>query len=170
MQQKITLACSLILVLTALGAGWWYWSLDKQAKRIEDDIATGQREAERLRALIAQVNQFEARKAQLQERVSLIEDLRKGQAGPVRLIDEISRSLPDMLWLTEIKQAGQELTIAGRCTALTALSDFVGNLELGGYFNKPVEIIETQVDPQRAPGGVDVIRFSVKATIAAPKT
>ena len=167
--QKITLACSMILVLTALGLGWWYWSLGKQMARLDEDIATGQRETARLRTLIAQVQQYEARKAQLQQRVTLIEDLRKGQAGPVRLLDEISRSLPDMLWLTEIKQAGGDLTITGACTTLTALSDFVGNLELGGYFKKPVEIIDSQVDQtRRAPGGVDVIRFSVKATLAAP--
>jgi type IV pilus assembly protein PilN len=170
-QQKITVACSLILVLTGLGVGWWYWTLGKQTRRIEEDIATGQREAARLQTLILQVKQFETRKAQLQERVALIEDLRKGQPGPVHLLDEISRSLPDLLWLSEIKQTGKELVISGRCTALPALSDFVGNLELGGYFNKPVEIIESQVDQgQRAPGGVDVIRFSVKATIATPKS
>lgn len=169
-QQKITLACSLILVLTALGVGWWYWSLDKQSKRIEEDIATGQREAQRLQTLIAQVKQFETRKAQLQERVALIEDLRKGQLGPVHLIDEISRSLPDLLWLTQIKQSGQELTITGRCTAMTALSDFLANLELGGYFNKPVELVETVVEPQKAAGGVEIIRFTAKATIATPKS
>jgi type IV pilus assembly protein PilN len=170
-QQKITLACSLILVLTGLGVGWWYWSLGKQSRRVEEAIADGQREAARLQTLILQVKQFETRKAQLEERVALIEDLRKGQAGPVHLLDEISRSLPDLLWLTEIKQTGKELTITGRCTALPALSDFVGNLELGCYFNKPVEIIESQVDQgARAPGGVDVIRFSVKATIATPKS
>jgi len=167
-QQKITLACSVILVLAALGVGWWYWSLSKQADRIEADIVTAQKETERLRGLIAQVDQFEARRLQLQQRVALIEELRKGQAGPVRLLDEISRSLPDMLWLTEIKQQGNELTIAGRCTTLTALSDFVGNLELGGFFNKPVEILDSQVDQNRAAGGVELIRFSIKAVVSTP--
>ncbi len=84
--------------------------------------------------------------------MALIEELRQGQAGPVRLLDEISRSLPDMLWLTEIKQQGSELTISGRCTTLTALSDFVGNLELGGFFDKPVEILDSQVDQNRGAG------------------
>ena len=167
-QQKITLACSVILVLAALGVGWWYWSLQKQADRIEADIVTAQKETERLRGLIAQVEQFEARRLQLQQRVALIEELRQGQAGPVRLLDEISRSLPDMLWLTEIKQQGSELTISGRCTTLTALSDFVGNLELGGFFDKPVEILDSQVDQNRGVGGVELIRFSIKAVISAP--
>jgi type IV pilus assembly protein PilN len=164
-QQKITLACSVILVITALGVGWWYWSLRKQADRIEDDITTALRETERLQGLIAQVNQFEARRTQLEERVRLIEDLRRGQAAPVRLLDEISRSLPEMLWLTEIKQQGGELTISGNCTTLTALSDFVGNLELGGFFSKPVEILDSQVDQQRAAGGAELIRFSIKAVV-----
>ncbi len=168
-QQKITLAGSLVLVVAGLAIGWWYWSLDKQAKRVEEEIVTGQKEAERLQTLIVQVKQFETRKAQLQERVALIEELRQGQPGPVHLIDEISRSLPDLLWLTQIKQSGQDMTITGRCTAATALSDFVGNLELGGYFKKPVEINEMQVDStQRGAGGVDVIRFSIKASIAQP--
>lgn len=167
-QQKITLACSVILVLAALGVGWWYWSLQKQADRIEADIVTAQKETERLRGLLVQVEQFEARRLQLQQRVALIEELRQGQAGPVRLLDEISRSLPDMLWLSEIKQQGTELTISGRCTTLTALSDFVGNLELGGFFNKPVEILDSQVDQNRGAGGVELIRFSVKAVISAP--
>jgi len=167
-QQKITLACSLILVLTGLGVGWWYWSLDKLSDRIEEDIITSQRETERLRTLIQQVQQFEARRAQLQQRVGLIEELRRGQGGPVRLLDEISRSLPEMLWLTDVKQAVNELTIGGRCTTLTALSDFVGNLELGGFFKKPVEILDSQVDQTRTPGGVDLIRFSIKAVIDTP--
>ena len=169
-QQKTTLACGLLIVLTALGLGWWYWSLDRQAARIEEDIRTSQQEAARLRTIIQQVTQYETRKAQLQLRVTLIEDLRKGQSGPVHLIDEISRSLPDMLWLTEIKQAGTDLTISGRCTTQTALSDFVGNLELGGYFKKPVEIIESQVESGSGKGQVDVIRFSVKASLAAAPT
>ena len=167
-QQKITLACSVIFVIAALGVGWWYWSLRKQADRIEADIVTAQQETERLRGLIAQVEQFEARRTQLEQRVRLIEELRRGQAAPVRLLDEISRSLPEMLWLTEVKQQGNELTISGRCTTLTALSDFVGNLELGGFFGKPVEILDSQVDQQqKGAGGAELIRFSVKAVVNA---
>jgi type IV pilus assembly protein PilN len=166
-QQKITLACSLILVLTALGVGWWYWSLKLQSDRIEEDIVTSQKETARLRTLILQVQANDARREQLQQRVGLIEELRKGRDLPVHMLDEISRSLPDMLWLTEIKQQGNDITISGRCTSLTALSDFVENLKLGGYF-KPPEILDSQVDAaQPVPGGT-LTRFSVKATIATP--
>jgi len=166
-QQKITLACSLIMVLTALGVGWWYWSLKLQSNRIEEDIVTSQKETARLRTLIQQVQTNDARRAQLQERVQLIEELRKGRDLPVHMLDEISRSLPDMLWLTDIKQQGNDVTISGRCTSLTALSDFVENLRIGGYF-KPPEILDSQVDPSQPIAGGTLTRFSVKATIVTP--
>ena len=119
-----------------------------------------------LRTLIQQVEQFEQRRAQLQQRVTLIEQLRRGQSGPVHLLDQISRSLPDMLWLTELKQQGDTLTIAGRCMALTALSDFVTNLEASGYFKKPVDILDSQVEPAQA-GQAELIRVSVQGAVRA---
>ena len=38
------------------------------------------------------------------------------------------------------------MTIDGRCTALTSLSDFVTNLESSGWFKRPVEIVDSQVE------------------------
>jgi len=167
-QQKITLACSLILVLTGLGIGWWYWSLKLQSDRVEEDIVTSQKETARLRTLIQQVQANDARRAQLQERVKLIEELRKDRDLPVHILDEISRSLPDMLWLSDVKQQGADIVISGQCTSYTALSDFVENLRLGGYF-KPPEILDSQVDAaQVVPGGGALTRFSIKATVAVP--
>ena len=78
--------------------------------------------------MLAEVKQFEARTTQLQQRVQLIEQLRAGQSVPVQLLDHVSRSLPDMLWLTDLQQEGAAVTIEGRSTTLIALSDFVGNL------------------------------------------
>jgi type IV pilus assembly protein PilN len=165
--QKITVACTLILALAALGVGWWYWSLRKEAATLKDDIATAEAETARLQTLIVQVRQFEARKAQLQQRVTLIETLRRGQSGPVHVLDAISRSLPDMLWLTALDQKGADLTIEGRCMAMTSISDFVDNLGRSGWFKKPVEIVDSQVETGGSGAG-DVIKFTIKAQVAPP--
>lgn len=166
-QQKITLACILILVVAALGIGWWYWSLRLQSRRIEADIVTSQQETARLRTVIQQVQEFETRRAQLQLRVGLIEELRKGREGPVHMLDEIGRSVPNLLWLTEVKQQGAELAITGKCLSLTALSDFADNLKATGYF-KSVEILETEAEAAPAGGGPGPNKFSMKATFVTP--
>jgi type IV pilus assembly protein PilN len=166
--QKTTLASSLILVVTALMLGWWFWSLRSDSIELDQQIAEAQREKERLRSVIQQVEQFEARRAQLQQRVTLIEQLRKGQTGPVHLLDVISRSLPESMWLTEMRQNGTEVHIEGRCTSLTALSDFVGALETSGQFDRPVEIVDSQAEPGTSTTP-ELIRFSVKAKPSVAK-
>jgi type IV pilus assembly protein PilN len=171
--QKLTVACSLVLVVAVMGIGYWYWSLNEASARVDREIAAANAEAARLRSLLTEVQQFEARRGQLTQRVQLIEQLRGGQSVPVQLLDHVSRSLPDMLWLTSMAQAGQELTIQGRSTTLIALSDFVGNLGTNPLLIKPIEIVNSEVDAagaraQLAPGQTpaETIRFTVKARVA----
>ena len=177
--QKLTVACSLILVGGLLGIGYWFWSLQEASSRVDREIQAAQAEATRLRSLLTEVQQFEARRGQLTQRVQLIEQLRGGQSVPVQLLDHVSRSLPDMLWLTSMVQNGPELTIQGRSTTLIALSDFVGNLGNNPLLIKPIEIVNSEVDAapsaQQVQGGqapVETVRFTVKAQVAgvAPKT
>jgi type IV pilus assembly protein PilN len=170
--QKITIGCSLLLVATVALVGWRFWSLRQASERLDADIAAAREETQRLRTVLDQVAEFEKRKAQLQQRVALIEELRKGQSGPVHLLDELSRALPDRLWLTQMQQQEGDLRLEGRTTSLTALSDFVGNLESSGYFARPVEILDSQVETQgqqpAAGGAGDVVKFMVKAQFRLP--
>jgi type IV pilus assembly protein PilN len=177
--QKLTVACSLVLVGAMLGIGYWYWYLNEASTRVDREIVAANAEATRLRGLLTEVQQFEARKGQLTQRVQLIEQLRGGQSVPVQLLDHVSRSLPDMLWLTSMVQNGPELTIQGRSTTLIALSDFVTNLGTNPLLIKPIEIVTSEVDPSsknvaQVRGGqppVEMVRFTVKAQVAgvAPK-
>src|SRR5690606_1598473 len=155
------------LLGTALLLGWWFWSLRQTSSQLDDDIARAEVETQQLRSVLSQVQQFEARKAQLQQRVTLIEQLRRGQAGPVHMLAEISKSVPDRLWLTELTQKDQELTIGGMTTSMTGLSDFVAGLEGSTWFAKPVDIIDSQVSSDPKTG--DLVKFSVKATFNNPE-
>lgn len=165
--HRVTIGASLIVLATFLGVGWWFWSLRQTSLRLDADIAKGEIETQQLRSVLGQVQKFEARKAQLQQRVSLIETLRRGQNGPVHLLDEISRAVPDRLWLTEMTQKGDDFVINGMTTSLTGLSDFIGNLESSSWFKKPVDIVDSQVTPDAKTG--DIYKFSIKATFNNPE-
>ena len=169
--QQLTLAASLILLAGALGIGWWYWTLSQSSSQLDTDLAAARQEATRLRTLIAEVSRFEAQRQQLQQRVTLISELRSGQSVPVQLLDHISRSLPDMLWLTTMQQEGDDVTIEGQSTTLIALSDFVGNLSTGTLLERPVEIVNSQVQPATGTGNQaapELIQFTVRARINRP--
>jgi type IV pilus assembly protein PilN len=165
--QRVTIAASLIVLGTALFVGWWFWSLHEASARVDQELIKGEREMQQLRSVLAQVQKFEASKAQLQQRVTLIEQLRRGQSGPVHILDEISKAVPERLWLTDMTQKGDDIVLAGMTTSLTGLSDFVANLEGSTWFRKPVDIVDSQVmsDPKTG----DIFKFSVKAAFNNPE-
>jgi type IV pilus assembly protein PilN len=162
--KQITAVCGAILLLGCSAVGWRYWLISHEEKQVDEAITVAQKETTRLHSVIVQVQQFEQRKAQLQQRVTLIEQLRKDQIGPVHMLDEISLSLPPSLWLTEMKQTAtpNEVLIDGRSLSLTGLSDFVANLERSGSFQKSVEIVNSTTDTSGGPQA-EVIKFQIKA-------
>ena len=165
--HRVTVGASLILIATILGISWWFLSLRQRSAQLDEDIVKAEAETLQLRSVLAQVQKFESRKAQLTQRVTLIEQLRRGQSAPVHVIDEISTSLPERLWLTELKQAGSDFTISGFTPSLPSLSDFVANLEATKWFKRPVEILDSQV--QSDPKSGDLVKFSIKATLNDPE-
>jgi type IV pilus assembly protein PilN len=178
--RQIMVASSLLLVLTAVGIGYWFWTLRQASIQVDREVAEAQREQTRLQSILRDVTAFDQQRDELQQRVALIEQLRGGQSIPVQLLDEVSKSVPDMLWLTELEQKGNDVTIQGQSTTLIALSDFVGNLGTSPMLVKPVEIVNSEVSTVQAgaAGGrgagarqsVDLIKFTVKAQLVPPKT
>lgn len=165
--QRVTIGATLIVVSTLVGILWWFWSLRTESLQLDEDIRRAEVEAQQLRSVLAQVQRFETERARLQQRVTLIEQLRKGQTGPVHILDEVSRALPERLWLVSMsQQRGVDFTIEGRTTSLTGVSDFVANLEASQWFKRPVEILDSQVD--QTPAG-DMVRFTIRATSSSPE-
>lgn len=164
--NPVTLSAAAILLLTLAGMGWWFWSLRQASVLVDAQIVQAETETRNLTSVLAKVTEFETRKAQLQQRVTLIEQLRKGQAAPARVLDQISRSVPDRLWLSEMSQAGSDFTLVGFATSMTALSDFVAAIESTTWFKRPVEIIDSQVTADAKTG--DLVKFSLKATYFDP--
>jgi type IV pilus assembly protein PilN len=170
--QRLTLLCSLIVVVAVCGVGWWYWSLSQESSRVDAEVAAAEQEAARLRSMMAEVAEFQAQRARIQQRVALIEELRAGQSLPVQLLDHVSRSLPDMLWLTSMTQDATQVTIAGNSRTLIALSDFVGNLGGGSVLLRPIEIVDSRVREASGTGRdatPELIQFTVRAQLNKPE-
>jgi type IV pilus assembly protein PilN len=165
--HRVTVGASVILVITVLGIGWWFWSLHQRSSRIDAEVGKAEAATQKLRSVLSQVQKFESRKAQLQQRVTLIEQLRKGQSAPVHVLDKISRSLPERLWLTDLKQTGSDFAINGMGTSLSEITDFVTNLENSKKFKRPVELIDSRVESVDKTG-VEIVKFSIKATFDDP--
>jgi type IV pilus assembly protein PilN len=167
--QRATFACCVIFGATALGVGGWYWSLTSKAAALDIEISAARAEVTRLNKVLAEVKRAEDRRGQLQQRVAIIEELRRGQGVPVQMLDHVSRSMPEFLWLTALEQKADDVTIEGRTTTLISLADFVTNLGTNKLVEKPIDIINSQVEQTGGPTQTEeLIKFSVKAPLSKP--
>jgi type IV pilus assembly protein PilN len=158
--QRSALGALVMLLITFAGVGGWWFYQHHEGAALDTRIAAAETELARLKEAAKLVDLTTARKNELAERLSLIERLRVAKRAPVSLLETVSRSMPEGLWLLEMKQAGATVQIDGRATSLTAVTDFTERLQDSGYFLRPVEILTTSTE---SIDDTTVVRFSVKA-------
>jgi len=153
-----------ILVATGIGVFGWWWYLRHERKDLDVKISTQQNELTRLKSVATLVDRATGRKAELTERLGLIDRLRSVMKGPVGILETVSGSVPDGLWLVELKQTGNMVQIEGRALSLTSVTDFTEQMQNSGMFKRPVEIVTTTTE---AVEDTSVIRFIVKGESTA---
>ncbi|MBV8520412.1 MAG: PilN domain-containing protein [Acidobacteria bacterium] len=130
----------LILALLALGVlaagGYWFWEKRILAER--KDVADQRRvEAQKLERIIHEVEDYQKRKDNLQQRIDLINQLKQNQKGPVRILDQVSRDLPDLVWLDSMDISGGRIALNGRGLNPNAIALFIENIKNDPYFEEP---------------------------------
>src|SRR5512136_948716 len=88
---RILVAVAGVILLLAVAYGW-YW-LSSAVSRLETSILEARAELQRFEELAKQVDKYRAEKKRLEEKIQVIETLVAAQAGPVRLLDELSKAL-----------------------------------------------------------------------------
>jgi type IV pilus assembly protein PilN len=112
---------------------------------IKEDIAVNQREYDRLKPIIAEVENFKKKNAELKHKIDVIEQLKRNQYGPVRIMDEVSKALPDLLWLTNMTLTGGSVTLHGQALNDNAIANLISNLRASPFIKEePVLRIMTQ--------------------------
>ncbi|MBI1952073.1 MAG: PilN domain-containing protein [Acidobacteria bacterium] len=127
-----------VVILALLFVGWRWYSLESERRQLKSEIVKAQAEKERLQAIIKKGEEYKAKKELLERKISLITQLKRNQSGPVHLLDEVSKQLPDFLWLDSMNEAGQSITIQGKATTYNAVSNFYNNLTGSRYFQNVV--------------------------------
>jgi len=138
----------IILGLLVLGAvvalGYWFFEKRELAQR-KETIVQREAEAQKLEAIIKEVEDYQKRKDSLQKRIDLINQLKQNQKGPVRIMDQISRDLPDLVWLDHMDITGGHISLSGRGLNPNAIALFVENVKNDPYFEEPQLGTMTQV-------------------------
>lgn len=125
------------LVLAGLIAGGLWYKEKKRLDAKDAQIARAQEEVKKLEDIIRQVEEFKAQKADYENKIAVIQDLKRRQKGPVQVMDQISRALPELVWIESMRMVGTNVTLRGQALNTNAVASFIGNLNAVEQFREP---------------------------------
>jgi type IV pilus assembly protein PilN len=157
----------LVLVLLA-GAVYLYFSQNRQVAALEERIDVARQDSTRYSRAISKIREIESSQSAIAARIQAIQTVDQGRFRWPHVLDEISRSLPENLWLTSVTRGeeleGDRIEITGVTFSNLTLTQFMSSLEGSPYFES-VSLVgsnRSQVD------GVDVTSFALRAAFSQP--
>lgn len=125
------------LILGVLLAGGWWLKLHAERSDWQDRVRTAQREVDELKDVVEKVEEFKKKQEELATKIEVITQLTQSQSGPVHLMDEISKALPELLWLTSMSMTENEVKLQGQAFNTNAVALFIENLDSVEWFDEP---------------------------------
>lgn len=156
---------ALSMVATVVACGGVYATNLMQIGSEQEAKAAKETELLQLKKAIGEVDHFKKLQSELQEKLSILDKLKQGKTGPVRLLDSLSTALPEKLWLTSFKETGGTVSIGGLGMNEETVAVFMRNLDESPYFRN----IELQVTEQTSQGdGPRLQKFELSCAVETP--
>ncbi|MCE2915310.1 MAG: PilN domain-containing protein [Rubrivivax sp.] len=146
-QRKQTFFVGLGLAAAAGGAlvGLWYTVLQQMTSAQQQRNSFVQAEITKLDAQIKDIANLRAEIDALKARQKSVEDLQTDRNMPVYLLDELVRQTPEGVYLTSIKQAGQQVTVSGVAQTNERVSEMLRNTAYNSPWLERPELVEIKI-------------------------
>jgi type IV pilus assembly protein PilN len=157
LQQQLILGV-LVIILVVMGM-WFFWN--RQANRIaalEKEKTAAEARVQEQENVLKEVKNVEEERKKFTEKIGVIQQLKKNQAGPVRLLDEISKALPIGVNVAAISESSNNINIDGEAFTNDDIVRFVDNLKASSLLSD-VTLLETS---QFKREGIEVYKYKLQ--------
>ncbi|MDY0296715.1 MAG: PilN domain-containing protein [Acidobacteriota bacterium] len=103
------------------------------------------------------LDQLEKTKQDLERKVRIISDLKNNQDTAVIMMDQLSRALPDWVWLTRLNFNGNAVDLDGNALSNNLIADLINNLQSTNHFYN----IELKTSVKAKQAGLDLFKFKI---------
>jgi type IV pilus assembly protein PilN len=141
----LILAVGLLLILLAA----LNWKMEKEKEDMVAQISETKKEIARYKSLAIEVTKAKEAQKVLQDKLNIINSLRKGKETPVRILDEISVDKPEKLQLELMKKEGLKLAIEGIALDDETIVQFMTNLKKSKLFKNVDLIVSEQIEQNK---------------------
>lgn len=146
MKKEVVIAGLSVIVIVML-FGILYWKAGQEKEEIQQQILKTRDEIARYKSLSTEVNKAKEAQKILQDKLNVINTLRKEKSGPARVLDELSIEKPEKMQFESLKKEGSKIGIEGIALDDETVANFMTNLRKSKLF-KNVDLIVSELSEQ----------------------
>jgi len=146
-KEFIVLILSIVLLVVVLG--FIQWRLEKEKDDTLAQISNTKKDIAYYKSLTTEVTKAKEAQKTLQEKLNVINSLRKEKATPAKVLDELSIDKPEKIHLESVKKEGSKLGIEGIAMDDETIANFMTNLRKSKLFKNVDLIVSEQVEQSK---------------------
>jgi Tfp pilus assembly protein PilN len=152
---------NLVFLLLVIGLGAFYFFQNKAFNRENVLLAQARQEKSQLQYVEAKLEEQRKARESLDRKITLIESLNAQRDLAPRLMDELSRRLPEWVWLSELIYDDKGIQIKGRALSNNLIADYISSLEASPQIMNVNLVSSTQ----RTAQGDQYLEFALRAVL-----
>ena len=156
----------LMLIIVGGGIGFVHSEMNEKIVIAQSRVAQMQRDIDQFKPQLEQVAAFRKKKAKLEKKIDVIDELDRARSGPVRVMSELATRTPERLWLTSVKTTGSTILMKGSSLDNELVAMFLRGLGDSTLF-KDVDLDGTRLES--GGGSLKLVKFGVRAEIDTGK-
>jgi len=160
LRDQLGLVVLAIVVASGLSVMLHLW-ISARVSGARSEVARIEKRISDYEPEMAQLREFEAKRAEVERKLGVIRGLEKSRSGPVRALDELATNTPPRLWLTSLSAQGSTMDIEGYSLDNEVVAEFLTALGSSEHFGS-VDLRGTEFIQQ---DGVRLNQFKVTAKL-----
>jgi len=153
----------LALIVTSAGIGFVYSGVNSRISDSRHRMQQMHADIEELAPQVEWVQDFRRKKAELEQKLEVIDGLEAARTGPVRILDELAVHTPERLWLKSLENRGRDLRLSGESMDNDLVASFLRALGSSPHFES-VDLESTELEKSRD-GQLKLVRFHIDALL-----
>lgn len=161
-----------VMIAVLLASGAMVLAADRYMRgSIDNQVARNEYLLTEIRVLdqqVAEINELQQQKREIQDRMSVIQNLQGSRPVIVRVFDELVKTLPDGVYFETIERNGEFMELVGVAESYSQLTTLMRRLDGSDWFAEPNLRIISAADGE-AFSDTAANRFNLNLTLLTPE-
>ena len=126
--RQVLALLGFVLLVAAGGNLYWYMERDAVVVGQQRGIAETRTRITDLDKTIGEVKNINTRKAEVEKKLAVLDALRRGRSGPVRMMDALATSMPKKAWIKTFNEERGAVKLQGAAVSHDDVAELMRNL------------------------------------------